>query len=43
VSVVRPEKTYAKSGDVRIAYQPFGEGQLDLVPDRWELYEAVAR
>src|SRR4051812_33990823 len=27
----RPETRYAKSGDVHIAYQVFGEGELDLV------------
>src|SRR3954447_10300480 len=29
--MVRPETRYAKSGDVHIAYQVFGEGDLDLV------------
>src|SRR3954466_13531003 len=27
----RPETRYARSGDVHIAYQVFGEGELDLV------------
>ena len=26
-----PETRYARSGDVHIAYQVFGEGELDLV------------
>jgi hypothetical protein len=26
-----PETHYAKSGDVHVAYQVFGEGSLDLV------------
>jgi class 3 adenylate cyclase len=30
-SPVRPETRYARSGDVHIAYQVFGEGDLDLV------------
>jgi class 3 adenylate cyclase len=29
--IERPETRYAKSGDVHIAYQVFGEGDLDLV------------
>src|SRR3954454_20188927 len=29
--MVRPETRYAKSGDVHIAYQVFGEGDFDLV------------
>jgi hypothetical protein len=28
---VTPETTYAKSGDVHIAYQVIGEGAVDLV------------
>jgi pimeloyl-ACP methyl ester carboxylesterase len=28
---MRPETRYARSGDVHIAYQAFGEGELDLV------------
>jgi len=32
----RPETRYARSGDVHIAYQTFGEGPLDvLVVDQW--------
>jgi class 3 adenylate cyclase len=31
LSGARPETTYARSGDVHIAYQVFGEGELDLV------------
>jgi class 3 adenylate cyclase len=30
-SSLRPETSYARSGDVHIAYQVFGEGELDLV------------
>jgi class 3 adenylate cyclase len=30
-SLVRPETRYARSGDVHIAYQVFGGGELDLV------------
>jgi hypothetical protein len=29
--LLRPETAYARSGDVHIAYQVFGEGNLDLV------------
>jgi len=29
--VDRPDTRYARSGDVSIAYQVFGEGELDLV------------
>src|SRR3954452_8473791 len=29
--IERPETKYARSGDVHIAYQVFGEGELDLV------------
>src|SRR3954454_10643985 len=29
--MARPETRYARSGDVHIAYQAFGEGELDLV------------
>jgi hypothetical protein len=29
--LLRPETAYARSGDVHIAYQVFGEGDLDLV------------
>jgi hypothetical protein len=28
---MKPETRYAKSGDIRIAYQVLGEGALDLV------------
>lgn len=31
VPIARPETKYARSGDVHIAYQVFGEGDLDLV------------
>ena len=31
VSVARPDTRYARSGDVHIAYQVFGEGEVDLV------------
>ncbi|HKP88570.1 MAG TPA: adenylate/guanylate cyclase domain-containing protein [Thermoleophilaceae bacterium] len=31
MAVSRPETRYAKSGDVHVAYQVFGEGDLDLV------------
>jgi pimeloyl-ACP methyl ester carboxylesterase len=31
MSVAAPETAYARSGDVHIAYQAFGEGELDLV------------
>ena len=30
-SLVRPETQYARSGDLHIAYQAFGEGELDIV------------
>ena len=30
-STARPETRYARSGEVHIAYQVFGEGDLDLV------------
>src|SRR5690348_7313083 len=30
-STGRPQTRYARSGDVHIAYQVFGEGELDLV------------
>ena len=30
-SLIRPETRYARSGDVHIAYQVFGEGELDVV------------
>src|SRR2546421_2523695 len=30
-STTRPETSYARSGDVHVAYQVFGEGDLDLV------------
>ena len=30
-SLVRPETQYARSGDLHIAYQVFGEGELDIV------------
>ena len=37
-----PETRYARSGDVNIAYQVFGEGHaLKGVPGEWRLY-AVA-
>jgi hypothetical protein len=29
--VRRPETRYARSGDVHLAYQVFGEGELDIV------------
>jgi hypothetical protein len=28
---MQPETRYAKSGDVHVAYQAFGEGSIDLV------------
>ena len=28
---MQPETRYAKSGDVHVAYQVFGEGSVDLV------------
>ncbi|NIW86533.1 MAG: adenylate/guanylate cyclase domain-containing protein, partial [Gammaproteobacteria bacterium] len=28
---VRPKTRYARSGDVHIAYQVFGEGEIDIV------------
>ncbi|MDX6699324.1 MAG: hypothetical protein QOE65_2721 [Solirubrobacteraceae bacterium] len=31
VSMTRPETRYARSGDVHVAYQVFGEGDVDLV------------
>jgi class 3 adenylate cyclase len=31
MSVARPDTRYARSGDVHIAYQVFGEGEVDLV------------
>jgi class 3 adenylate cyclase len=31
VAVTRPETRYARSGDVHVAYQVFGEGDVDLV------------
>lgn len=31
MSLARPETRYARSGDVHVAYQVFGEGELDLV------------
>src|SRR3954451_2612899 len=39
----RPETRYAKSGDVHIAYQVFGEGELDvvIVPDYTSHVELV--
>ena len=39
-----PETHYARSGDVNIAYQVFGEGDtpLVLIPGEWRLY-AVER
>jgi hypothetical protein len=30
-SLLRPETRYARSGDLHIAYQVFGEGELDVV------------
>ena len=30
-AAARPETSYAKSGDVHIAYQVFGEGDVDVV------------
>jgi len=30
-SLLRPETRYARSGDVHIAYQVFGSGELDIV------------
>src|SRR5213078_4849849 len=30
-STARPETRYARSGDVHLAYQVFGEGELDIV------------
>jgi hypothetical protein len=35
--IERPETRYARSGDVHIAYQVFGEGDLDI----WQLYAAA--
>jgi hypothetical protein len=40
-----PRTRYALSGDTHIAYQAFGEGDLDLVfvPGKWRLYAAAAQ
>ena len=34
---MQPDTKYAKSGDVRVAYQVTGEG-----PDQWELFAVVS-